>query len=254
VQVRIVASEGMHKMKLALSLMLLSAANFAWASDPTALTEHVITLENFEEYPPQTFPQAWQVRGNEEEAHLVYHVAEENGNHFLHAHAEKQDVQIGLTKIFPPQQFPVLQWHWRVKQLPTGSDERAKKTNDSAAGVYVVFDSDVLPRVIKYVWSASLPAGTQFDSPEYWRAKVVVLESGTAAAGEWKLETVNFYEDYKKLFGFEPTEAKGVALLTDSNTTGTVAEADYDDFTLLQADVAAAAQVTGAPAFLLTPR
>jgi hypothetical protein len=71
------------------------------------------------------------------------------------------------------------------------------------------------------------------DSPVYWRAKVVVLESGVADAGEWRKETVNFYDDYKKLFGFEPGEVEGVGLLTDSDTTATVAEADYDDFTLL---------------------
>lgn len=235
-------------MKLVLLVMLLCIGRVAPASDQVALTEHTIPLENFEAYPPHAFPQDWKVRGSNEEAHLVYQVAEENGNHFLHAYADKQEVQIGLTKAFPPQQFPILQWRWRVKKFPVGADERTAATNDSAAGVYVVFDNALVPRVIKYVWSASLPTGLQFDSPMYWRAKVVVLESGAAAAGEWKSETVNFYEDYKKLFGEEPGEMEGVALLTDSDTTGTVAEADYDDFALLQTEVAPTIRATGATA------
>jgi hypothetical protein len=238
-------------MTLVMVIMLVSLPWNAQASDPNAPSGPVVLLENFEEYPSHAFPQEWKVRGSDEEAHQVYAVVEEQGNHFLHAYAAKQEVQIGLTKAFPPKQYPLVQWRWRVEKFPVGADERATATNDSAAAVYVIFDSSLIPRVIKYVWSASLPKGTQFNSPVYWRAKVVVLESG--GAGEWKQETVNCYEDYKKLFGFEPTEAEGVALLTDADSTGTVAEADYDDFALLQADAAPTVRVTGAAASVATP-
>ena len=51
-------------------------------------------------------------------------------------------------------------WRWRVMQLPSGGDEGRKATHDSAAGVYVIFDNRILPRVLKYVWSATLPVGT----------------------------------------------------------------------------------------------
>lgn len=222
-------------MQLAFLILVLSLATVTQANDQTVLTQQAVPLENFEQYPPQAFPDTWKVRGDEDEARVIYRVAEEDGNHFLHARAENKAVQIGLTKTFPPKQFPILQWRWRVQQLPVGANERTLNTNDSAAGVYVVFDSTIVPRVIKYVWSSSLPVGTQVDSPVYWRAKVVVLESGVAAPTEWRKETVNFYEDYKKLFGGEPGEVEGVALLTDSDTTATVAEADYDDFMLLAA-------------------
>lgn len=234
-------------------LLALSMANLTHAGDQLIATEQMVPLETFEEYSPQAFPKEWKVRGSEDEARLVYRVTEENGNHFLHARAEKQSVQIGLSRTFPPRNFSVLQWRWRVKTLPTGADERTLKTNDSAAGVYVVFDSTIVPRVIKYVWSASLPVGTRIDSPVYWRAKVVVLESGPNRVGEWRNEVVNFYEDYKKLFGFEPSEVEGVALLTDSDTTATVAEADYDDFMLLTASAASHLQTEGATALLSMP-
>jgi len=234
-------------------VLMLSVATVTQGSDQIALTETIVALENFEQYPSQAFPSNWKVRGDEEDARLVYRVAEEDGNHFLHARAEKRGVQIGLTKTFPPKQFPVLQWRWRVKQLPSGANEKVLEANDSAAGVYVVFDSTLVPRAIKYVWSSSLPVGTRMDSPVYWRAKVVVLESGVSAVGEWRKETVNFYEDYKKLFGFEPGEVEGVALLTDSDATSTVAEADYDDFTLLDVSAAAELKTKETTALLLTP-
>lgn len=234
-------------------IMMLSGVTVTQASDQAAETKNILPLENFEQYSPQAFPNSWKVRGDEDTARVIYRIVEEDGNHFLRARAEKQGVQIGLTKTFHPKQFPVLQWRWRVQQLPVGGNEKVLKTNDSAAGVYVVFDSTVMPRAIKYVWSSSLPVGTQVDSPAYWRAKVVVLESGGAAVGEWRQEAVNFYEDYRKLFGFEPGEVEGVALLTDSDTTSTVAEADYDDFTLLDANAAAELQTKAATARLATP-
>lgn len=198
-----------------------------------------IALANFDTDEPLTFPQDWKVHGSEEIARLVYQVVAEKGNHFLRAYADKQDVQIGISRSVPPKEFPALQWRWRAKQLPTGANERAVKTNDSVAGVYVIFDSKLFPRAIKYVWSSSLPIGTRFTSPVYWRSHVVVLQSGPTQANEWKLETVNFYHDYQALFGSEPSAVLGFAILTDSDMTHSIAEADYDDFAVLSVEAVA---------------
>jgi len=46
---------------------------------------------------------------------------------------------------------------------------------------------------------------------------------------------------------------EGVALLTDSDTTATVAEADYDDFTLLDEGAASEMQTKETMALLSTP-
>lgn len=189
--------------------------------------------ETFQQYPAGVFPSGWKVRGSEATAQAVYRIAEEDGNRFLHAYANNQDVQIGIEHVCEPQDYPILRWRWRATKLPPGADERAKKTNDSAAAVYVIFDSRLMPRVIKYVWSSTLAVGTRFDSPVYWRAKVVVLQRGPAEPGEWRQETINFYQDYKDLFGFEPGKVRGIAVLSDSDTMASVSEAAYDDFMLL---------------------
>jgi len=223
-------------MRACVLVVLLGVPVLARAADQGATTSRVVPLETFEKYASPTFPAQWKVRGDEDEARAIYSVVEEHGNRFLHAHAEHQGVQIGLSHPFQPKEFPLLRWRWRVKQLPPGADERFKQTNDSAAAVYVVFGSRLLPHVIKYVWSATLPAGARVDNPMYGRAKVVVLESGPSGTGEWRQETVNLYQDYQELFGAEPEEAQGVAVLTDSDTTDSIAEADYDDFALVSAE------------------
>lgn len=215
----------------------LELSSFGHAEEP--ITNHsTSSLESFDMDQPSSFPAHWVVRGDEATAKAVYSIAEEDGNRFLRAYATKQDVQIGISRTFKPKQFPALQWRWRVKQLPTGADERTEKTNDSAAAVYVVFDSTLLPRAIKYVWSSSLPVGTRMKSPVYWRSRVVVLESGDTRVGEWQQEIVNFYQDYKDFFGEEPEKVIGIAVLTDSDATSSVAEAHYDDFSLLTAGAA----------------
>jgi hypothetical protein len=216
-------------------IVLLGVSSFLYADDRATEAGEMLSLETFEKDLPHAFPQQWQIRGNEDEARTIYQVTKEGGNHFLRAHTKSQGIQIGLPHSFEPKKFPALQWRWRAAQLPPGGDERTTKMNDSAAAVYVIFDSRLMPRAIKYVWSSTLPAGTRLDSPVYWRAKVVVLQSGPADNGEWRQETVNFYQDYKELFGFEPGEVQGIAVLTDSDKTKSIAEADYDDFTLLSA-------------------
>ena len=221
-------------------LLLCEVPLLTHAEEKPATDSRRISLANFDADQPLSFPQNWKARGSEEVARVVYKVMAEDGNHFLRAHAEKQDVQIGISRSFQPKEFPVLQWRWRAKQLPAGGNEQATNTNDSAAGVYVVFDSTVFPRVIKYVWSSTLPVGSRFTSPVYSRSKTVVLQSGPGQGNAWKLETVNFYHDYKELFGEEPGEVQGIAVLTDSDGTKSIAEADYDDFAVLSAAAASA--------------
>lgn len=188
-------------------------------------------LENFEQASANGFPSKWRV--SNETAKTIYRIESEKGDHFLRARADNQAVQIGLEHIFDPTSQPRLKWRWRVNQLPTGADERVSGKHDAAAQVYVIFDNQIRPRVVKYTWSSSLPPGTQFTSPLYDRNKGIVLRSGPAGLGRWHDEEVNFFEDYKKLFGEEPGKVQGIAILTSSDATKTIAVADYDDFVLL---------------------
>jgi Protein of unknown function (DUF3047) len=189
------------------------------------------SLEDFEGYPVQSFPEKWRRRS--EAARKIYGVKSENGNQFLHAYADKQAVQIGLEHVFDPVKFRRLRWRWRVNALPQGADERTAEKHDAAAQVYVIFDNQYLPRVIKYIWSAALPAGTSFTNPLYGRGRIIVLRSGSSGKAEWHEETVDFYEDYKRLFREAPGQVQGIGILSSSDSTGSVVSADYDDFVLL---------------------
>ena len=225
-------------------LGMLSAAALALAA-PAAATSNgllanpsdVIALEDFTRYAPGTFPQTWQVQGSAEAAAAVYRVARDNGSApFLAARAEGRSVTIGLDREFEPSRYPYLRWQWRVHSFPSGGDERQRATNDSAAGVYVVFPGRLpfLPRVLKYVWSASAPVGLRQPSPMYGDTKIIVIASGpTSEPHQWRIQTVDVRRDYETLFGREVPTARGIGLLTDADETRSVAAADYTGFELL---------------------
>jgi hypothetical protein len=196
-----------------------------------------MAIETFSAYPVGGFPKGWKVRGSMRDAQSIYRIAEESGGRFLAARADRQSIMIGLERPFEPSRYPYLRWRWRVRQCPTGADERRKSTNDSAAGVYVVFPGRFfMPRVLKYVWSSTLPIGTRQASPVASSTKIIVLESGTAGEPAWRTVTVNVQRDYAALFGEPAPTARGIGILTDSNDTSSVAAADYADFQLLGAE------------------
>src|SRR5262245_23186088 len=188
------------------------------------------TLENFEDYQDGTFPGKWRARSKE--ARRIYKIDSEGGNRFLHAHADKQGLQIALEHPIDPKRQSRLRWRWRVQKFPHGADERLGEKHDAAAQIYIIFDNSFWPRVIKYIWSETLPAGARFAHPLYSRGYVVVVRSGTMQIGTWQQEEVNFFEDYKRFFGVEPGTVQGIAIITSADSTRSQASADYDDFVL----------------------
>jgi hypothetical protein len=58
---------------------------------------------------------------------------------------------------------------------------------------------------------------------------VVVVRTGAADTGKWITETRNVYDDYKKLFGEEPTPVSGMRLQINSQHTRTSAESYFAD-------------------------
>jgi hypothetical protein len=157
-------------------------------------------------------------------------VEEEKGNHFLSADSRGRCASIGKEFRYDVEKFPLLSWRWRVHALPEGGREDIKKGGDSGAAVYVIFNGIFgLNKMIKYVWSSSLPVGTLTKSPWNKRTKIVVLRSGPEDTGRWQTETVDVLADYERLFGGDPPEARLIAIMSDADNTESRASADYDD-------------------------
>ena len=136
----------------------------------------------------------------------MYSFGKENDNTFIRITSKGDCTSIGKQFSCSIEKYPFLSWRWRVHQLPDGASELERKKNDSGAAIYVVFKGLFkLNPIIKYVWSSSLPIGTVAPSPYNKNAHIIVLQSGAKKLGTWVDETVNVNEDFKKIFGKNPT-------------------------------------------------
>ena len=176
-------------------------------------------------------PSGWHARGGDPVG--IYRIeVDADGNRYLAARSRGSDVQLGIAFTAKPTEFPIMSWRWRVWQLPGKADERALKTMDSAAAVYAAFGSRLFPRVLKYVWSTSVPAGASFRHPSSDRMVIIVVASGENELGRWHAVSRNIVDDYRSVFGTNPENLITLGIKTDSDSTGTLSRADYDDLRL----------------------
>ena len=148
----------------------------------------------------------------------------------------------------------MLRWRWKAERLPDGGDTRTKAGDDAAARVYVTFrySPERLPwpqrllyeatrRIygeapphasLMYVWDTRAPVGTSVPNPYTDRVRTIVLDSGAAHLGRWRVHERDLLADYRAAFGEEPPPISGVAIMTDADNTGGSAAARYGDLTL----------------------
>ena len=188
-----------------------------------------ITVDSFAKGKVGEFPPEWKPR--KDSGREVYSIQEMDGLRFLHAIARNLGIQAAKQYEWDPKAYPVLAWSWRPVEFPKGSDERQSKTNDSAVAVYAVFPhTSWSVKSLKYIWSAVVPVGTRLSSSG-GLTQGRVVRSGTDQKGHWTEERVNVLEDYKKSFDETDTpKASGIAVLTDSDDTKSVAQGDYSNF------------------------
>ncbi|MDR8391764.1 DUF3047 domain-containing protein [Aliifodinibius sp. S!AR15-10] len=211
----------------------------------------VFLIDDFENDRVGRLPHKWYNRDGErrpflypeeERASYKYQVVEENGNKYLHydgTRAKHINFPLLYREDLNIYETPILRWRWRVHEIPEGGNEGDEDRNDTAASIYVVFDMGrvalfkKVPKSIRYTWSSTLKEGTEL-SEFFGNQKIVVMKSGTEGLGRWHTFQRNIVEDYRRLFGDDPPEKPlAILLLSDGNSTGQRAVADYDDIALL---------------------
>lgn len=153
-----------------------------------------------------------------------------------------------------PKAYPLLAWCWKIDRIISKGDETKKTGDDYAARVYVTFKFDLgkaslwermkfgtmkllygeyPPKAaINYIWANRLRKGEVVANAYTDRARMVAVESGAERVGQWACEARNVEDDYRRLFGEEPTRLSGVAVMTDTDDTNEEASAYYADLAL----------------------
>lgn len=127
---------------------------------------------------------------------------------------------------------PILNWSWKVDHVPVGADERTRAGDDYPARVYVVFSGGPYfwrTRAINYVWSSQQPVDSSWPNAFTGNSRMIAVESGTSRAGGWVNERRDVRADYRRQFGEYPGSIDAVAIMTDTDNTGTAVTAWYGD-------------------------
>jgi hypothetical protein len=152
------------------------------------------------------------------------------------ASALTRDVTVDLEK------FPVLVWRWRVDRFIPAENLRLRSGDDCPARIYVIFRQPPGSRslgdrikgtarrwlsggaapghALNYIWSAHEPVGTILPNVYSAESRMLVVENGEARRGRWVTYRRNVHADYGAVFGGHPPEVTGVAIMSDSDDTG----------------------------------
>jgi hypothetical protein len=142
-----------------------------------------------------------------------------------------------------------LSWDWKTDALVAGADNRDKGREDAPLRVMVAFDGDLstLPdaeqkkfkrakslsgrtppyAMLMYIWTNQVPVGSVIGSTHSSQVKMLAVASGPGGLGSWHSVQRNLADDYRHAYGAEPGPVIGVAVMTDTDNTGTQAVGEY---------------------------
>lgn len=126
---------------------------------------------------------------------------------------------------------PYLNWSWRVEKFPGVDNDKTKASDDYPARIYVIFKAGRWfwdTRALNYVWSTTIPVGDSWPNAFASQARMVAVRSGDNGVGRWVTEKRNISKDIATFFDMEIEVIEAVALMTDTDNSGTEAVAYYD--------------------------
>ena len=186
--------------------------------------------------------------------HTEYSLVSDLGTTVVRANSEAAASGLIHRYRWSPEKLPWLVWDWKISHVLSKGDVSTKQGDDYAARVYVAFEftpedknfwqrlrykvanffsgGELPGSALNYIWANKAPPGTLVSSPYTGQAKMIVLESGNAKAGEWLRERRNIVADYRTAFGRKPPPIMGIAIMTDTDNTGEATTAYYGDIKL----------------------
>ena len=84
------------------------------------------------------------------------------------------------------------------------------------------------PLALTYVW-ANAPVGAAWPNPFTARAVMVVVDSGPG--GNWRHHERDVRADFRRYHGKDVKRLDGIAIMTDTDNSGTEGRAWYGDLT-----------------------
>ncbi len=184
-----------------------------------------------------------------------YRVVRDGERQVLNARAAASATGLRCAVQIDPAQLGLLQFSWRVREVPAHADVSEAVQDDCPARLIVAFDGDHtrmplrerllfdqvelftgqrLPyATLMYVWDGGRHAVESVHrNHRSSRIQYLTVESGTQRAGRWLHYRRDVVADYQRVFGEAPGTIVGVGVLTDADALKLQLEAWYGDITL----------------------
>jgi len=148
----------------------------------------------------------------------------------------------------------MVRWSWKTSGIIRNADNSHGPREDSPLRLFVAFDGDKgsLPlkdqlmyemarlttgrempyATLMYIWGGKRAEGSVVANPHTDRVRMIVVDSGTKHANEWRCHERDLRADYRKAFGTDPGRVVAVGIMTDTDNTRSKAESWYGDIAL----------------------
>lgn len=223
-----------------LLIAVLAGTAISWAEQKILFREN---FSNLTAWKPLTFPKI--------KTHSTYRLEPDGGKSILKAESHASASAIVYYRTFNIYENPCLHWRWKITELSSRGNPKEKSGDDYPIRVYVLFQYDPASAslgerltynaakiiygkyppqsTLNYVWTGTNISERFITSPFTKKARIIILERGIERVGQWVEESVNVLADYRKVFGKDPPAIAGLAIMSDTDNTGTSAVA-YLDF------------------------
>jgi hypothetical protein len=181
----------------------------------------------------------------------VYSLLQEEGRAVLRGVADRS-ASLYVARVTPAAGLPMsMRWRWKTDALVPDADNRDKSREDAPLRVLVAFDGDraTLSKeeqkrfkrakslsgrdapfaTLMYIWSDHVPVNTVIPSAHTSQVRMLAVASGSEGLGRWQSVHRNLAADYRRAFGAAPGRVLGVAVMTDTDNTGSKAVGEYAD-------------------------
>lgn len=201
-------------------------------------------LTPFSGLPPGDTPAAWEslrFSGIDEETR--YDLVEENGRVVLRADSRGSASALITRVSVDTDAAPYLHWSWRAGPECFSGDWRDPDRDDFPLRLFVIFEPRRGPlslfrrmapgfpgEALLYVADAADDADAAADRSSLVSGRIKVVPTRQQrGSGGWSREVRNLREDYVELFGRAPRAVAGLAVMTDSDNSGTRCTSHFGD-------------------------
>lgn len=195
-------------------------------------------------------PEGWETMRFRGLKTTEYSLTELDGHRVVMAESKASSSGMLRREKIDLNEFPVLEWSWKVGNLIEKGDVSQKDGDDYPARIYLMFDYSlknlswgqrnlirltriiygrVPSRAINYIYANTEEPGLITQNPYTDLVTMVVVDSGKENTGQWRTYRRNILEDYRSIYGEDPPPVEAIAIMTDSDDTGESAVSWFGD-------------------------